>query len=181
MTTTSQSLNLSYGYLTWLNGKSSYMIPQSQFVFPASLVPNAPADMFCALGKNDQKIYVIPSTNMVVIRMGNDAGFPALAVSAFDNELWGKLKDIFCTPTSSIQAINSNNISVHPNPANDIININAPDDYTASLHNIAGHIIATYNITKGSNSINTQQLQAGTYYIRLSNQQENKTIRFVKQ
>lgn len=181
MTTTSQSLNLSYGYLTWLNGKSSYMIPQSQLVFPTALAPNAPADMFCALGKNDQKIYVIPSTNMVVIRMGNDAGFPALAVSAFDNELWGKLKDIFCTPTSSIRTINNSNISLYPNPANDIININAPDNYTASLHNITGQILATYNITKGINKINTLQLQAGSYYITFINEKENKTIRFIKE
>lgn len=181
MTTTSQSLNLSYGYLTWLNGKSSYMIPQSQLVFPTPLVPNAPADMFCALGKNDQKIYVVPSANIVVIRMGNDAGFPALAVSAFDNELWGKLKDIFCIPTNNIHHISSSNIRIYPNPANDVINIIAPYNYTASLHNITGQLLANYNINKGTNNINTQQLQAGTYYITLSNEQENKTFRFVKQ
>ncbi|MBL7745562.1 MAG: serine hydrolase [Chitinophagaceae bacterium] len=58
---TSQTLNLSYGYLTWLNGKASYMLPAVQFVFSGMLVPNAPADMFSALGKNDQKVYVVPS------------------------------------------------------------------------------------------------------------------------
>ena len=36
MTNTSQGLNLSYGYLWWLNGKFSYMMPGSQFVFPGS-------------------------------------------------------------------------------------------------------------------------------------------------
>jgi CubicO group peptidase (beta-lactamase class C family) len=88
----SQGLNLSYGYLTWLNGKSSYMLPSTQFNFTGSLIPNAPADMYAALGKNDQKIYVIPSMNIVIIRMGNDAGNANLALSGFDNELWGKLK-----------------------------------------------------------------------------------------
>lgn len=89
---TSQNLNLSYGYLTWLNGKSSYMLPTLQNVFSGSLVPNAPVDMYAALGKNDQKIYVVPSQNLVVIRMGNSAGNSQLALSSFDNELWGKLK-----------------------------------------------------------------------------------------
>ncbi len=90
----SQNLNNSYGYLTWLNGKSSHMLPTLQFQFTGSLVPNAPADMYAALGKNDQKLYVVPSQNIVVIRMGNSAGNVQLAVSSFDNELWGKLKPI---------------------------------------------------------------------------------------
>jgi CubicO group peptidase (beta-lactamase class C family) len=91
---TSQNLNLSYGYLTWLNGKGSYMLPTLQLALPGMLVPNAPADMFSALGKNDQKIYVVPSQKIVVIRMGNAAGNSALALSSFDNELWGKLKTV---------------------------------------------------------------------------------------
>jgi len=92
MINTSQSINLSYGYLWWLNGKTSHMLPQTQVVFPGNLVPNAPADMFAALGKNDQKLYVVPSQKLVVVRMGESAGIPLLALSNFDNELWGKLK-----------------------------------------------------------------------------------------
>lgn len=87
-----QSLNPSYGYLTWLNGKGFYMMPTVQFLFTGNLVPNAPADTYAALGKNDQKIYVVPSQQLVVIRMGESAGQTQLAVSSFDNELWGKLK-----------------------------------------------------------------------------------------
>ncbi len=89
---TSQSLNNSYGYLTWLNGKSSYMVPSVQAVFNGSMISNAPADMYAALGKNDQKIYVVPSQKLVVIRMGNAADGAFNAVSGFDQELWGKLK-----------------------------------------------------------------------------------------
>jgi CubicO group peptidase (beta-lactamase class C family) len=91
---TSQNLNLSYGYLTWLNGKTSNMLPQSQFVFPGSIIPNAPADLYAALGKNDQKIYIVPSQKLIVIRMGNTAGGVSPAGDDFDNTLWGKLKSI---------------------------------------------------------------------------------------
>lgn len=94
MTNTSQNLNLSYGYLTWLNGKASHMLPTLQYVFSGSLAPNAPADMYAALGKNDQKIYVMPSKKLVIIRMGESAGNVQLAVSSFDNELWGYLKQV---------------------------------------------------------------------------------------
>ncbi len=181
MTNTSQSLNLSYGYLTWLNGKSSYMIPQSQLVFPTSLVPNAPTDMYAALGKNDQKIYVIPSTNMVVIRMGNDAGFPALAVSGFDNELWGKLKDIFCTPTSTIPAVSTQNTIIYPNPANDKLYINTQEAYTVSVYSITGQCLSTHTVNGLSNSLDISRLHPGTYYVTLRNNKTIQTLRFIKQ
>lgn len=92
MTSSSQNYNLSYGYLWWLNGKASTMVPQSQVIFPTSLVPDAPEDMFMALGKDDKKIYVVPSLDVVVVRLGDDAGGSALGSSSFDNDLWGKLK-----------------------------------------------------------------------------------------
>lgn len=64
-TTTSQNINPSYGYLWWLNGKSKYMIPGGQTVYDGALVSNAPVDMFAAMGASDQRIYVIPSLNMI--------------------------------------------------------------------------------------------------------------------
>lgn len=92
--TSSQNFNPSYGYLWWLNGKTSFMIPGEQTVFQGSLVPNAPADMYAAMGAKDQRIYIIPSKNMVVIRMGDasDPTNPNFAVSGFDDALWGKIK-----------------------------------------------------------------------------------------
>ena len=96
-TTTSQNINLGYGYLWWLNGKSSYHLPQSQLQFSGSIIPNGLNDMFMALGKNDQKIYVIPSKKMVVIRMGEAANTdnPSFALSGFDNELWQKISALY--------------------------------------------------------------------------------------
>ncbi len=92
MTNTSQNLNLSYGYLWWLNGKASAMVPTSQIVYNTALAPNAPADLLMALGKDDKKIYVSPSLDVVVVRLGDNAGATLLGPSSFDNDLWGKLK-----------------------------------------------------------------------------------------
>ncbi|SHM59792.1 serine hydrolase domain-containing protein [Flavobacterium chilense] len=94
-TTTSQNINLGYGYLWWLNGKSSYHLPQSQLTFQGSIIPTAPNDMFMALGKNDQKIYVVPSKNMVIIRMGDAADNVNLALSDFDKVLWEKISALY--------------------------------------------------------------------------------------
>ena len=94
-TNTSQNINLAYGYLWWLNGKSSYHLPQSQLQLNGSIIPDGPTDMFMALGKNDQKIYVIPSKNMVVIRMGDAADSVNMALSDFDNVLWQKINALY--------------------------------------------------------------------------------------
>ena len=92
MTNTSQYFNHSYGYLWWLNGKSNFMLPGLQTQFSQSLVPEAPSDMIMALGKDDKKIYVVPSLNVVVVRLGDSAGASVAGPGSFDNELWAKLK-----------------------------------------------------------------------------------------
>jgi CubicO group peptidase (beta-lactamase class C family) len=93
-TNTSQNLNLAYGYMWWLNGKSSYRLPQTQFQFNGKLIPNAPNDMYCGLGKDDQKLYVIPSKKLVIIRMGDEADSATFGLSDFDNTLWEKINAV---------------------------------------------------------------------------------------
>jgi CubicO group peptidase (beta-lactamase class C family) len=93
MTKASQVLNLSYGYLTWLNGKESFMVPGLQTLIPGPLSPNAPADMFAAMGKNGQLINVVPGENIVVIRMGDDPD-TGLVPFTFQDDLWEVLNEI---------------------------------------------------------------------------------------
>ncbi len=93
MINTSQNINLSYGYLWWLNGKASCMVPGSQTVFPRSLAPNAPADLVAAMGRDGQIIDVIPSQNLIVVRMGNNPDNSLVPINYHD-ELWAKLKEI---------------------------------------------------------------------------------------
>jgi CubicO group peptidase (beta-lactamase class C family) len=93
MKATSQNLNRSYGYLTWLNGKASSMAPGLQTVFPVSLTPEAPADMFAAMGKNGQLINVVPSKKLVIIRLG-DAPDSASVPFTFQIDLWEKLNAV---------------------------------------------------------------------------------------
>ncbi len=94
MKNTSQDLNKSYGYLWWLNGKESAMIPKSQIVFDSELIPNAPDDLYAGLGKNDQKLYIVPSQDIVIVRMGEETGIDTLGPSSFDDELWGYINNV---------------------------------------------------------------------------------------
>src|SRR5690606_33567259 len=78
---------------------SGYMVPGLQWVFPGSLMPDAPADMYMALGKNGQYINVVPGENLVLIRMGNSPDENEVPV-VFNNEIWQRLNAIRCPPTS---------------------------------------------------------------------------------
>lgn len=88
MTNSSQNHNLAYGYLYWLNGKSSFRLPSSEDKFTGSLIPNAPIDLIAGLGLNDQKLYMVPSLDIVIVRMGGASNEELLGPSSFDNELW---------------------------------------------------------------------------------------------
>lgn len=164
MTHTSQPYNQSYGYLWWLNGQPSAMAPGSQFVFQQSLFADAPADMFCALGKNDQKVYVVPSRNMVVVRMGENANASVLAWSEFDNELWQRLDSMGCTVSSVSDMDRGEVLTVYPNPANNVLTVNfSAANYTLQLTDMQGRIAYTKTQCNGTQQVDVSALPAGVY------------------
>lgn len=93
MTTSSQSLNPSYGYLWWLNGKSEIILPTMTRTIQQGLVPSAPQDMISALGKNGQIIDVVPSKNLVIVRMGEQP-CQGLIPIIFHRKYWNILKQM---------------------------------------------------------------------------------------
>jgi CubicO group peptidase (beta-lactamase class C family) len=133
MTNSSQNINLSYGYLWWLNGKASYMQPQSQIIFPGALVPEAPRDMIAALGKNGQIINVVPSQNLVVVRMGEVPDTSFFVPNVFNNQIWQKLNQIICNQTSAHPSLSE--------PAEFALMQNYPNPFnpTTSLSFVIGH------------------------------------------
>ena len=93
MTSTSQTINESYGYLWWLNGKRAYMIPSLQVSLPGSILPNAPKDMISGLGKDGQFVCVVPSQNLILIRFGLDADSSMVSFKFLDL-IWEKINKI---------------------------------------------------------------------------------------
>ena len=93
MVNSSQQLNKSYGYLWWLNGKESFHIPESQLEFKGSGSPNGSADMISGIGKNGQYVSIVPSKNIVLIRMGENPESVQVPFM-FLNDIWGKLNQI---------------------------------------------------------------------------------------
>ena len=180
MTNTSQSLNLSYGYLWWLNGKSSYMVPTSQIVFPGSYAPAAPSDMFAGLGKNGQIVSVSKSLGLVLVRMGNQATSGEVPTQLC-NSIWEKLNSVMCNLTSINETIsNTTTISIFPNPANSEINIVLPsnDNTQIEITNAMGQLIIK---DQNKNKIDISNLKNGLYFISVKHGQQTYTQKIIKQ
>ncbi len=143
MVTPSQELNRSYGYLWWLNGQESHYLPVNPDLLDGPIIPDAPADLYAGLGANDQKVYVVPSLNMVVVRMGDQAYASEPSVSAFDNELWQLILNLPCAVTDTENHDKSKAaLHVFPNPASGSMKITDPAQYKSiSVHDLDGKLL----------------------------------------
>lgn len=167
MVNTSQALNLSYGYLWWLNGKASFRLPTLQFVFPGPLCPHAPADMIAALGKNGQIINVVPSQNLVLIRMGNVPGEGEVSVT-FNDTIWQKLNNVLCNVSAVSNAVEANDLNIFPNPAQQTFTIVAGEGYfDFQMTNIFGVPVRRDTHLSGRTTIDCNNLTPGLYLINI--------------
>ena len=177
MINTSQNLNNSYGYLTWLNGKQNFMMPQSQFVFQGSFLPDAPPDLFAALGKNGQFINVVPSMNLVLIRIGNPPASNSALPVIFNNQIWQKLNNAICNITFKEENTRNFLIKLFPNPVEDVLNISTNEKF--KHYNILlpdGRLVMT-----GSNfPLNVESLKSGIYFLEVNIDETNTVIKFIK-
>jgi CubicO group peptidase (beta-lactamase class C family) len=158
MLSSSQNINKSYGYLWWLNGKSSFMLPSSQIVFSGSIAPNGTADAAAALGKNGQVCCVIPSQNRVWIRMGNDDNISLVPTIYYDS-LWIKINALACN-TSSTKNINTE-ADFFPNPANTAIEFSMPMN-SIKIFNARGELM---KLSYTQNHADVSHLLPGLYFI----------------
>ena len=176
MINSSQSINPSYGYLWWLNGKSSYMVPTSQIVIPGSYAPDAPNDVISAVGKNGQLISLSKSNGLLFVRMGkqkNTGEVPTQLV----NSIWKNLNTLICK-TTSLNTFDDENISIYPNPSNESVNFNINlTEYEVNFIDITGKVIIN-SINKSK--VDVSNLQEGIYTIEIKTNSGTKNFRFIK-
>ena len=176
MINSSQTLNPSYGYLWWLNGKNSYMVPTSQIVIPGSYAPDAPSDVISAIGKNGQLISISKEKGWVFVRMGkqkNTGEVPTQLV----NSIWKNLNTLICK-TTSLNTFDDENISIYPNPSNESVNFNINlTEYEVNFIDITGKVIIN-SINKSK--VDVSNLQEGIYTIEIKTNSRTKNFRFIK-
>ncbi len=171
MTNSSQSINNSYGFLTWLNGKQSFMLPQTQLVFPGSISVDAPDDTYMALGKNGQVLNVVPSKNMVWMRMGNPPGDNGSIPPMYNNDIWKYINALNCNFNQIIFPEVANN-NMYPNPVSQGMKVvfNTQLMTLPQVYNSLGQQIKVKMTQKSDGfEIETANLKPGMYSITQGN------------
>lgn len=182
MVSTSQQLNKSYGYLWWLNGKSSYMIPGgSQFVIPGMFAPDAPEDMFAGIGKNGQIVSISKSEGIVLVRMGNTPGTTVDVPTQYTNDLWREFQKVNCATGIKEVGMVTFNASIYPNPTSTeaVIKLQSgeiPD--SISVYDTYGRLLLQVSNT---NQVHIRELENGLYTIVVTHQQTKQSLKLLKQ
>jgi len=168
MTHTSQKLNQAYGYLWWLNSTSTFMLPQTQFVFKGQISPNAPFDMFAAMGKDGQFINVVPGKNLVWIRMG-EAPENLEVPFLLNDQIWQRINKLECKPVGfEDNRLNSTLVSIFPNPAEDFIIIHSEKKISGiELLNNQGQLLKKINTGENDVTISINELYGNLFIIRI--------------
>ncbi|MGH2836917.1 MAG: hypothetical protein ACRDJY_01045, partial [Thermoleophilaceae bacterium] len=70
--TTPGPVNNAYGYLTWLNRGGSFVLPnvEGEDTGTGTLVASGPRDMYMFCGSGEQRVFVIPSRDLLIVRLG---------------------------------------------------------------------------------------------------------------
>lgn len=103
----------------------------------------------------------------------------------FQNDLIGLYKPsvVDCDYITGIESINnSNNISIYPNPANDVINVSVAKELdlknvALTLVDISGRTVLTQTIKSTETTVDINYLQKGVYLLKIGEQ----TTKLIKQ
>lgn len=89
MLSPSQQLNPSYGYLWWLNGQDFSLStgPRARRL-SGPMIPEAPSDLVAMQGALDRKLYLVPSLDLVVTRLGSNGDAEG---RSFNSAFWDAL------------------------------------------------------------------------------------------
>jgi len=171
----SQSINASYGYLWWLNGQDSYRLPGSTLNFDGSLVPDAPDDMYAAIGKNGQICMVVPSQDLVIVRMGENPDESLLPLS-YVRDLWNQYEQLNCS--NSIENEFHSSIKVWPRLTSDLLYFESDVDIDrVDIIDRVGRIVMCVGNT---DILDIGLMQAGIYFVRISVGSQSITKRIMK-
>ena len=73
------------------------------------------------------------------------------------------------------------NVSVYPNPANDVISFNLESDAQVSVFDMTGRIVSTMNMTAGAAQFQVTGFESGVYFLNIRYADGKKAVaRFVK-
>ena len=78
--------------------------------------------MIAALGKNGQFLNIVPSQNIVLIRMGDNPDNTLVPIN-FNDDIWAYINNLEHYPSSIAKQKSEKGVLAYPNPTQDVIHI----------------------------------------------------------
>ncbi|MGB3466865.1 MAG: T9SS type A sorting domain-containing protein, partial [Cyclobacteriaceae bacterium] len=170
MINTSQSLNPSYGYLWWLNGKASHVRPNSLQSVAGPIAPDAPSDLITAAGAMGQLISFSPESGLMMVRQGESEATDLAALTMI-NTIWkkiGALEAGNCGVTTDVIRLQKTNCVVFPNPVRKMFYLDCVSKTQFDFLEIVdteGRMV--YQTTSDQGPINVSTWRKGLYIINI--------------
>ncbi len=121
------------------------------------------------------------SINPIAFNLDN-TDFPTCTNWTFNGSFTGAFSSTDCDALSTISQELEKNITVFPNPANDILNIDSKENISIELVNILGESILTKSNISGLHKIQINNYAKGIYFLKVSNTAgNNKIFKIVKE
>jgi hypothetical protein len=139
--------------------------------------------MFVAMGRDGQFLNVIPSQQMVMIRMGEAPDNLPVPLLLNDN-IWKYVNELQCTTTATENEFYKETVvQIFPNPASDMIVIASEQSIEkVEILNIHGQILKAATSSSKEISIPIGEMQKGIYIVQAKMTDGRRwTGRFVKQ
>jgi hypothetical protein len=121
-----------------------------------------------ALGKNGQMLNVVPSMNLVYLRMGNAPASGDVPI-ALNDSVWGLLNQIMCN-TTAISEAKAPEFTVFPNPVKSTLQLRTAESaYSIQLFTLDGRMALSGLQLSGDAMVPVDALESGVYMLRLTN------------
>jgi hypothetical protein len=123
-----------------------------------------------ALGANGQFINVVPSQDLVWIRMG-DAPGNDLVPFLLNDQIWEYINALSCQ--GGLNENRENQITLFPNPADELITVlleNKPNSIVnCKILDASGRAIKSFDLSDKETQISVSDLKTGVYFIHSGN------------
>ena len=148
-----------------------------------TLTDAADASTFTAVGTPITLSATMTTYNGITIP-SDDGNFIGFQISANGSHVAAKLDNVKWTATAGTEDFNKNAFSIFPNPTankNVTISHNIEGKGTVSVYTLTGAVVATSELSAGSQNLNLSSLSAGIYIVKIEAGNQTATKKLIVQ
>ena len=86
----------------------------------------------------------------------------------------------YSSEPQAVSEINTNQVSVYPNPSNGLVNVQVSEKSIVTLFDLTGRVIATYQVN-GNETVSFNQAAAGVYILKVESKNHVSTHKLIVQ